>query len=99
MSSSEWRDFLTTDGSGLILLYMQLEFDWLYLTPCILFFKFALICPSIFAEPNSIGQLVGIATMEFLFGVFMIFTNPYHSYWTDVMTHSGCVHQMFLIGL
>ena len=99
VSRQVWRKFLSTDDSGLSLLYMQLEFGWLFMTPPLLFFRFALICPSVLLEPDSFSQIAGIGAMEFAFALFIFFTKPYRSPYTDLMICTGAVHQLFLIGL
>jgi hypothetical protein len=95
---SEWSRFLDTDPSMLTTLYNQLRFEWMYLSPAILFFKMVLLAPPVLLEPRSLGQLAGVGAVELLYAVFMFWTSPFAAPLVDYMYRIGSVHQLLIVG-
>jgi hypothetical protein len=95
----EWRRYVVTDPTALGKLYLSFELDWIYVPPILLFWKAAVLAPAVFIERNTFQQSVGVATAQFLFGVFMFVTEPSISPIVDLMYKLGAAHQMLLLGV
>jgi hypothetical protein len=95
----EWRRYVVTDPTALGKLYLSFELDWIYVPPILLFWKAAILAPAVFIERNTFQQSVGIAAVQFLFGVFMFVTEPSISPIVDLMYKLGAAHQMLLLGV
>ena len=96
---NEWRRFVYTDPTALGKLYATFELEWIYVPPIMLFWKAALLLPAIFIERGTFGQMVGIATVQFLVGLFLFITEPSISPLVDMLYKLGGGHQMLLLGL
>lgn len=95
----EWRRFLGSDHSALGKIYVTFKFKYMYLPPIMLVWKFLLLAPAVFIERNSFGQLLGIAIVQVLYGVFFFVTDPCLSPLVDMMFKLGAVHQLLYLGL
>jgi hypothetical protein len=95
----EWARFVNVDNTALGTLYKSFEFKWLYVPPIILAWKVILLSPPVFLENGSLGQAIGVAVVEFSFGLFMFITAPSTNALVDWMYKLGCVHQMLFLGL
>ena len=96
---SEWRRFVYTDPTALGKLYATFELEWIYVPPIMLFWKAALLLPAIFIERGTFGQMVGVAAVQFLVGLFLFLTEPSISPLVDMLYKLGGAHQMLLLGL
>ena len=94
----EWRRFVVTDPTALGKLYQSYEMQWIYIAPVMLFWKAATLAPVVFLERDSFNQLLGIVTVQLLFGIFLFATEPSISPTVDLMFKMGSAHQMILLG-
>ena len=96
---SEWLRFSSTDPTALGTLYKTFELEWIYLPPILLAWKVVLLIPPVFAESGSFEQSIGLAIVEFCYGLFLFVTQPALAPMTDLMYKLGAVHQMIFLGL
>ena len=96
---SEWNRFAATDPTALATLYNTFELRWLYVPPILLAWKVVLLLPPVYIESGSFMQSVGVAVVEFLYGVFIFWTEPAISPLVDAMYKIGAAHQMIFLGL
>ena len=66
---TEWMRFAATDQTALGALYKSYELEWIYLPPILLAWKVVLLLPPLFAESGSFEQSIGIAIVEFCYGI------------------------------
>ena len=96
---AEWLRFSSTDPTALGTLYKSYELRWIAVPPVLLYWKIALLMPPVFAESGSFEQSIGIAVVEFCYGLFIFVTQPALAPMTDLMFQLGAVHQMIFLGL
>jgi hypothetical protein len=99
VSLAEYRRFIMSDDSAMILLYAQIKFESMHLVPALSCGRFLLLIPPLVLEPNSIEQIAAIATGEIFFSVFLAAYAPYHSMWMVIVVLLGNIHQFILVGL
>ena len=95
----EWLHFVTTDPTAMSSLYKSFELEWIYVSSVLIAWKVVLLIPPVFAESGSFEQSVGIAVVEFSYGLFIFATQPSIAPMTDLMFKLGAVHQMLFLGL
>jgi hypothetical protein len=98
-SLAEYRRFLMTDPSAMMLMYSQLAFDAMHLVPVLSCGKFLLLIPPIVMDPDSLEQLLAITAGELGFATFLWLRAPFHSMWMVVIVLLGNIHQFVLVGL
>lgn len=96
---AEWSRFLTHDPTIMSTLYRTLNFENLFFSPLLLVCKAMLIAPAVFIPANTFEHTLGIALVEFAFGVFLFWRSPFISPMVDLMYRLGCVHQLSLLGV
>ena len=99
VDKTEWGRFVVTDPTALGKLYLSFELNWIYVPPILLFWKAAILTPAVFIERDTFQQLAGVASAQFLFGLFLFVTEPSISPVVDLMYKLGAAHQMLLLGV
>jgi hypothetical protein len=99
VDDDEWARFVAMDPTALGTLYKSFEFKWLYVPPIMLAWKVVLLCPPVFIENGTLGQAIGVAIVEFSFGLYMFVTAPSINAVVDWMYKLGAVHQMLFLGI
>jgi hypothetical protein len=99
VDGEEWARFVAMDPTALGTLYKSFEFQRLYVPPIILAWKVVLLCPPVFMENGTLGQAIGVAIVEFSFGLYMFVTAPSINAVVDWMYKLGAVHQMLFLGI
>ena len=94
----QWSRFLASDDSAMSPLYNQLLPTRMTYLPLFLGIKFALLCPAIFIDPNTIYQMIGMGITEVAFASFLLLTSPFLSPWTDMIYRFGSAHQLMSLG-
>ena len=95
---AEWHRFTVTDQTALGALYKAFSLRWIYLAPTLCAWKVILIIPPVFLESGTLNQNIGIAVVEFCYGLFWFVTDPSTAPIVDAMYKIGVVHQMIFLG-
>ena len=98
-SVGEWFRFSSTDPTALSELYKSFELSWIYVPPLLCAWKVILLIPPVLLETNSYEQTVGIAVVEFSYGLFLFVTEPSIAPMVDLLYKVGATHQMIFLGL
>jgi hypothetical protein len=96
--SATWNKILALDGSMMKSLYEQFEFRFMVLQGTTLVMKFLIICPSAFAEPNSIVQLLGAVAVEVAQLAFVLVFSPFVDHWINLFGKIGSLCMICLLG-
>jgi len=93
----QWRRFLTADDSAMSILYNQLKPDRTMFVPVLLAMKFLLLVPAVLVEPNTWGQIVGMALAELVVAVVTHFGSAFMNPWVNILHRLGSAHQLALL--
>jgi hypothetical protein len=79
-----WNRVLQLDQSMMVSLYDQFEFKYMCVQGTTLIFKLMVVCPAVFAAPNSLTQLSAAAAVECFQLLFAVITSAYQDHWLDM---------------
>jgi hypothetical protein len=91
---------MVRDNTMISALYNAYTFGLMcFVSPADLLFRIALVCPIVFAPPNSLQQLGAAAAVECGQLLFLLTTNPFTNQWIDALAQLGSVHQILQLAL
>jgi hypothetical protein len=95
-----WAAVLRYDTSVFKGLYEGYEFKFMLLQPMVFMGKLITIAIVLFVgEPDSLLQIVAVAILEIVQGVWTLLTAAYIEPWIDLLAKATSVHQVTQLGL